>query len=71
MSSGGDDEAKRLILARRARFVAAAVAMNAVMCGGEGGEGSPMPGDSSQAEDGGAPPAPCLTAPKEPDAGSP
>ena len=74
MSSGGNDEAKKLILARRARFVAAAVAMNAVMCGGEtdeGTQGDPRPCLSNTAMDGGAPPEPCLSPSRDPDAGTP
>jgi hypothetical protein len=75
MSSGGDDDVKKLILARRARFVAAAVAMNAVMCGGETDGTSPQPClsppclDVIPAPDGGTP-QPCLT-PIAPDAGAP
>ena len=64
----GDKEAKRIILARRARFVAAALAgLNAAMCGGKTDGGSDA-GTNPQpclrppgVEDGG--PRPCLTPP--------
>ena len=39
----GNDDAKRLILARRARFVAAAVASIGVACGGATEESDPRP----------------------------
>jgi len=56
----GDKEAKRIILARRARFVAAALAgLNAAMCGGETDGGS----------DGGTNPRPCLSPPSVQDGG--
>jgi hypothetical protein len=55
----GDDEAKRIILMRRARFVAAALAgLNAAMCGGQ--TDSPSACLSVAADDGGTP-QPCLT----------
>ena len=55
----GDEESKRIILARRAKFVAAAlVGLNAAMCGGETSE--PQPCLSVALDDGGSP-QPCLT----------
>lgn len=74
----GDDEARRLILARRARFVAAALTgITAAMCGGEEDGANPRP-CLDVAQDGGRPqpcldvapdaePQPCL-APLPPDA---
>ncbi len=54
-----DEESKRIILARRAKFVAAALAgLNAAMCGGETSE--PQPCLSIAQEDGGSP-QPCLS----------
>jgi hypothetical protein len=73
----GDDDAKRLILARRARFVAAAlagVAGVAVACGGSIDDADPQPCLSPpyQPRDAGsgtdAEPQPCLE-PLPPDAG--
>lgn len=59
----GNDEAKRIILARRARFVAAALAgLNAAMCGGKS---EPQPCLSVVAEDSGTP-QPCLSPPSHP-----
>ena len=59
----GDDESKRIILARRAKFVAAALAgLNAAMCGGET-TSEPQPCLSVARDDGGSPPQPCLSAP--------
>ena len=71
----GNDDAKRLILARRARFVAAALAGVAVACGGSTEEGEPRvclriapdAGPRDAAAD--AEPQPCLE-PTLPDAGS-
>lgn len=64
----GDQEAKRIILARRARFVAAALAgLNAAMCGGKSDSGTPQP-CLDFAEDGGNP-RPCLTPQQQEDAG--
>jgi len=61
----GDDEGKRIILARRARFVAAAMAgMNAAMCGGET-TGDPRPCLSITQGDGGSPQV-CLSPPLQP-----
>jgi hypothetical protein len=69
----GNDDAKRLILARRARFVAAALAGVAAACGGETEESPRVclsvladsgPGDASGSD---AEPQPCL-APLPPDA---
>ncbi len=65
MGHGGDDETRRIILARRARFLAAAlagvaatgtVAAAAEGCGGE-----------TEQSDGGTP-QPCLSPPSNPDA---
>ena len=71
----GNDEAKRLILARRARFVAAALAGIAAACGGSTDDTDPKPCLSIQPGDGGPPtdsasdaePQPCLE-PLPPDA---
>jgi hypothetical protein len=64
----GDDEAKRVILMRRARFVAAALAgLNAAMCGGE--TDGPSAGVPVAVDDGGTP-QPCLSATAPPDAGA-
>ena len=71
----GNDDAKRLILARRARFVAAALAGVAVACGGSTQDADPQPclSPPSQPRDAGsdadAGPRVCLEAPLE-DAGS-
>jgi hypothetical protein len=59
-----DDEARRIILARRARFVAAALACAGIAtaaCGGEtsGGEDSPYADGGANSGAGGAP-QPCL-----------
>jgi hypothetical protein len=63
----GDDDAKRIILMRRARFVAAALAgLNAAMCGGE--TDGPSPGQPVAVDDGGTP-QPCLSPIVPPDAG--
>jgi hypothetical protein len=60
MSGMGDDEARRLILARRARFVAAALTgLTAAMCGGTEDEANPRP-CLDVAQDGGTP-QPCLS----------
>jgi hypothetical protein len=80
----GDDDARRLILARRARFVAAAlagvaatasVAASTEACGGDveqtDTDGGPKPclsGPSGQAD---AAPQPCLDPPIEEDAEAP
>lgn len=67
----GNEDAKRLILARRARFVAAALASAAMACGGDT-ESNPNPCLSARLEDSGAKadaePQPCLD-PSVPDAG--
>src|SRR4051812_8456728 len=60
----GDEEAKRIILARRARFVAAALAgLNAAMCGGKSDGGDPQPCLTPSYEDAGdgGTPQPCLS----------
>jgi hypothetical protein len=63
----GDDEAKRVILARRAAFVAAALAgLSATMCGGQTDADPQSPPGATN--DGGTP-QPCLT-PFVPDASS-
>jgi hypothetical protein len=63
----GDEEAKRFILARRARFVAAALAgLNAAMCGGQTDSPSAC---LSIALEAGAP-QPCLTQILPSDAGA-
>jgi hypothetical protein len=72
----GNDEAKRLILARRARFVAAALAGVAVACGGSTDDADPQaclsppyqPRDAGSDADADAAPQPCLE-PLPPDAG--
>jgi hypothetical protein len=66
-----NDEAKRLILARRARFVAAAVAGIAAACGGATDDTKPTPCLEPVIRDSGADadPKPCLT-PLPPDASS-
>jgi hypothetical protein len=67
-----NDDAKRLILARRARFVAAALAGVAVACGGATDEGDPQPCLSIRPTDGGidsAKPQPCLEPSVDEDAG--
>ncbi|MBS2015694.1 MAG: hypothetical protein JST00_22590 [Deltaproteobacteria bacterium] len=62
----GDDDIKKLIFARRARFVAAAVAsLNAAMCGGSTSQPEPClsplpPDDAGQVDTGN--PQPCLSA---------
>lgn len=68
------DEAKRLILARRARFVAAAVAGIAAACGGSTEDTRPTPCLEPGIRDSGADaadadPKPCLS-PLPPDASS-
>ena len=65
----GNDDAKRLILARRARFVAAAVAGIAAACGGSTEDSKPKPCLEPVLRDAGADadPKPCLT-PLPPDA---
>jgi hypothetical protein len=64
----GDEEAKRIILARRARFVAAALAgLNAAMCGGKSDGDAPKPDAGVVAPDGGNP-QPCLSSlPRDPE----
>jgi hypothetical protein len=54
------DDAKRAILARRAKFVAAAIAGLGAACGKE-----------PKGDDAGAPPGPCLSVYVAPDAGAP
>jgi len=59
----GDEDAKRIILARRARFVAAALAgLNLAMCGGKS-ETDPQPCLSVVSDDDGGNPQPCLSPP--------
>ena len=63
----GDEEAKRIIFARRARFVAAAVAgLNLAMCGGKS-EDNPQPCLSviNEPADSGNP-QPCLSQVRDP-----
>ena len=65
----GDEEAKRIIFARRARFVAAAVAgLNLAMCGGKSEDGDPQPCLSQRYEPDSGNPQPCLSQ-RDPDAG--
>lgn len=65
----GDEEAKRIVLARRARFVAAALAgLNAAMCGGKSDGGNPQPCLDFAFEDGSTP-QPCLS-PRQEDGGA-
>lgn len=65
-SAMGDDDIKKLIFARRAKFVAAAVAgLNAAMCGGTTSQPEPClspraPGDAGLVDQG--TPQPCLSA---------
>jgi hypothetical protein len=61
----GDDDVKRLILARRARFVAAALAsLTTAMCGGQtsgtSSSGDPEPCLSPRCEPPNCDPQPCL-----------
>jgi hypothetical protein len=66
-----DDDAKKIILARRARFVAAAVASVGIACG-KTESGPPMPCLSiAVPNDAEPPPQPCLSVPLPPDAGPP
>jgi hypothetical protein len=63
----GDEEAKRIIFARRARFVAAALAgLNLAMCGGKSEEGNPQPCLSVLPDEAGNP-QPCLTQRHDPE----
>lgn len=62
----GNDDAKRLILARRAKFVAAAIAGIAAACGGAEADPEPClsrvlePRDGGPDANGDAEPRPCL-----------
>ncbi len=64
-----DDDAKKIILARRARFVAAAVASVGIACGKTEAGPAPMPclsvtipsDGEAPASDPGPPPMPCLS----------
>ena len=76
-NGNGNDDARRLILARRARFVAAAVAGITVACGGATEQADPQP-CLRVAQDGGGPrdastdvgePQVCLDVDAPPDAG--
>ena len=68
---GGKDDAKKIILARRARFLAAAVASVGIACGKESTPPQPCLSEPYIAPD--AEPMPCLTpiAVEQPDAAQP
>jgi hypothetical protein len=62
------DETRKIILARRARFVAAALATAALgaSCAKQtGGDPAPCLSQPYQEDDGGPPPEPCLSPPPE------
>lgn len=60
-----DDASKRLVLARRAKFVAAAVAGIAIGCGKES-KPQPCLSESVLEPDAAPPPQPCLAPPPQP-----
>ena len=60
----GDDDVKKLVLARRAKFVAAAlVGLSAARCGGQTEGSNPQPCLSQRCEGEDCSPRPCLKPP--------